>query len=194
MNDLYESTNPWEAFKRGEPEAFQYYFLLHNYRIYCYLLRSTRDRGAARGLTENAFVVLHRQKDHLTDDEHLLRRLYLNARVAYLLWLKGTLSAAELGAELQFYPIDDEAIMDDPEVVSNETLVTLQGAMQQFPPVRRVVAELYFFSGFSAQAIAQHLGVDEKSIRELISQSLQWLDEGLAGRGTSSRNLFVVRG
>jgi DNA-directed RNA polymerase specialized sigma24 family protein len=185
MNDLHESTNPWEAFKRGEPEAFQHYFLLHNYRIYCYLLRSTRDRSSARGLTENAFVVLHRQKDHLTDDEHLLRRLYLNARVACLLWLKGTLSAAELGAELQFYAPDDESIMDDPEVVSNETLVTLQGAMQQFPPVRRVVAELYFFSGFSAQAIAQHLGVDEKSIRELISQSLQWLDEGLKNVKTS---------
>lgn len=194
MNDLHELSNPWESFKQGQPEAFRYYFHLHNYRIYCYLLRLTRDSIQAKELTENAFIVLFRNKEALVDAEHLLRRLYLSARVGFLLRLKGQRSSAELEGGLCYFFQEEADIMDDLEIARNETLIALQAAMQKLPPAKREVAELYFFQGLSLGGIARQLGLDEQSVKETISESLKWLGKELPGkRPDDQKNFLVVR-
>ncbi|HWB94248.1 MAG TPA: sigma-70 family RNA polymerase sigma factor [Puia sp.] len=192
MNNLHELPNPWESFQQGEPEAFRYYFLLHNYRIYCYLLYLSKDQAQSKELTQNVFVALFRNKDVIKDQEHLLRRLYLSARVRYFLRLKGR-RFPDLEEKLVYYVEDDENIMEDPDIARNETLLAVQDAMQKLPPAKREVAELYFFQGFSTAAIARHLGLDEQSVREIISQSMKRLGEDLLGKGPMTNELSLVR-
>ncbi len=193
MNDLHEPTDLWESFKQGRPEAFRYLFNSHNYRIYCYLLRLSRDREQARELTQNAFIVLFHNHEIIEDREHLLQQLYLYAQVGFLLWLKGKRSSIDLEVEMSNYAPKDAGVMDDPEIARNETLIALQGVMQKLPPAKREVAELYFFQGFSLGAIARHLGLEEQRVRAYVSETLKRLGEELEGKRTNRNNLSVVR-
>src|SRR5579883_2405962 len=146
MDNLYDLPNPFDAFRQRVPEAFRYYFVVHNYRIYCYLLHLSRDRSQAKELTEVAFMVLYYNPDLIRDEEHLLRRLYLNARAGYVLRSKGKLFSIDVKV-LAGFTYDDTNILEDVDVARNETLVSLQTAMQKLPPAKREVAELYFFQG-----------------------------------------------
>jgi RNA polymerase sigma-70 factor (ECF subfamily) len=193
MNDLHEPTNLWESLKQGRPEALRYFFHFHHYRIYCYLLRLTRDQEEAQELTQNAFIVLFHSRETIEDAEHLLQRLYLNAQMGFLLRLKGKRSSADLEVEMNYYAPKDAGVMDDPEIARNETLIALQGVMQKLPPVKRQVAELYFFQGFSLGAIARHLGLEEQRVKAYISETLKRLGEELEGKRTNKNKLSVVR-
>jgi RNA polymerase sigma-70 factor (ECF subfamily) len=193
MNDLHEQSDLWESFKQGQTEAFRHFFHLHNYRIYYYLLRLLRNQGQAKELTRHVFVVLFNNREHIDDAEQLLRRLYLSARVCYLLSLNGKRSTADLKEELDDYAHEEAEIMDDPDIAQNETLIALQAAMQRIPPAKREVAELYFFQGLSVKAIARQLGEDEQSIRDFISETLKRLGEELPEKGADRSSLSVVR-
>jgi len=174
MNELYEPSNLWNSFKQGRTEAFHYFFRLHNSRIYYYLLRLLRDEEQAREATKHAFIALFHHRAQIEDADHVLRRLYLNARVAYLLRLKGMGFFWELEEVMAHYAHKDATIMDDPEIAQNETLLALQDVLQNLPPLKRAVAELYFFQGFSISAIANHLKLDEAVVRAIISETLKY--------------------
>ena len=193
MNELHEPSNLWESFKQGRQDACQYFFNLHHSRIYYYLLRLLRDQDQARDAANNAFIVLFHHSAQIEDEDHLLRRLYLNAKVAYLLALKGKFSFLDLEAEVAVYAHKDATIMDDPEVAQNETLLTLEDVTQKLPPVKRKAAELYFFQGFSIGAIASRLGIEEGNVKAIISETLQRVGEELAGKKTGKSRRIVIR-
>jgi DNA-directed RNA polymerase specialized sigma24 family protein len=65
--------------------------------------------------------------------------------------------------------------------------------LQKLPPVKRQVAELYFFQGSSLGAIARHLGLEEQRVKAYISETLKRLGEELEGKRTNATNLSVVR-
>ena len=174
MNNLHEPMNLWESFKQGQPEAFQYFFMLHNSRVYYYLLRQIRDRNQAREITKHAFIVLFHHKSQIVDADHLLRRLYLNAKVGYILRLKGKPSVLDLEEEVANYSCKEASIMDDPDVAKNETLLVLQEVMKKLSPIERAVAELYFILGFSIGATANHLRLHELTIKAIISEIMKY--------------------
>jgi RNA polymerase sigma factor (sigma-70 family) len=164
MNDLLGSPDYFDDFRNGSSEAFRHYFHLHHYRIYCYLLR---------------------------DADHLVCSLYLLARVAYQLYLKQKLSVRALEVELAFYTLDDPNIMEDPEVMQNETLIALQLSLQKLPPNKKEVAELYFFQGFTVKSIAEYLKTNEQIVKEYLSEIVQWLGNEVAGRN-GDRNIYCL--
>lgn len=186
MNDLHEPMDIWESFKQGRPAAFQYFFQLYGTRIYYYLLRLFRDQVQAEEVTKHAFIVLFHHTAQIQDADHLLRRLYLSAKIGYLLRLKGKRSFLDIEEELVHYAAKDASIMDDPDVAENETLTMLQTVVQQLPPAKREVAELYFFQRYSMAAIARKLGMEEAAVKAIISETLQRLGEELAGKNRPS--------
>ena len=139
MNYLTDPLYSFKAFQQGQPEAYRHYFHLHHYRIYCYLLGQVRDKKLARILTKNVFVLLIKIHATVRDADHLLRCLYLFARIAYLLHLREKWSAADLEAEFAFYSMDDPNIMEDPDVARNETLIALQEVLQKLSDRKSVV-------------------------------------------------------
>jgi len=181
MKELYEPAEPWESFKQGRSVAFLHYFNLHNSRIYYYLLRLLRDPAAAREATRHAFIVIFRDVSQIEDEDHLLRRLYLNAKVGYLLRLKGKRSIPDLEKEIESYVEKDASIMDDPEVAKNETLLALEDIVQKLPPMKREVAELYFFQEFPIRAIGKLLGLEVGNVKAIISEILGRVGEELRG-------------
>ncbi|HEV2478589.1 MAG TPA: sigma-70 family RNA polymerase sigma factor [Puia sp.] len=170
MNDLHEPSNLWE----------------YHSRIYYFLLRLLRDQEHAKEATNHVFLVLFHHSAEIEDEDHLLRRLYLIAKVAFLLRLKGKRSFVDLEAEVANNAHEEASIMEDVEVAQNETLLTLQAVTQKLPPVKREAAELYFFQGFSKGAIARHLGLEEGIVKAIISETLQLVGEELAGKNRLS--------
>lgn|GEM_PF-4114030 len=181
MKELYKQADPWESFKQGRSVAFLHYFNLHNSRIYYYLLRLLRDQAQARETTRHAFILIFRHKDRIEDEDHLVRRLYLNAKVGYLLRLKGKRSIPDLEKEVENYAHKDATIMDDPEVAKNETLLAIEEIVQGLPSMKREVAELYFFQEFSIGAISKLMGLEERNVKAIISETMQRVGEVLGG-------------
>jgi len=137
MNDLHEMVeglvDPFEGFKNGHPEAFRCYFHQHHYRIYCFLLRLTKDRRWAKVLTRDCFITLFRNYQLIRDAGQLLRVLYVLGRIG-------------LTRDLQDEDVvDDTEIMEDVDEARNETLIALQQALQRLSGAKRELTELYFF-------------------------------------------------
>lgn len=181
MKELYGPADPWESFKQGRSVAFLHYFNLHNSRIYYYLLRLIRDQVQARETTRHAFIVIFRDVSQIEDEDHLVRRLYLNAKVGYLLRLKGKRSIPDLEKEVGYYVEKEASIMDDPEVAKNETLLAMEDIVQKLPPMKREVAELYFFQELPIGTIGKLMGLELGNVKAIISEILQRVGEGLRG-------------
>jgi RNA polymerase sigma factor (sigma-70 family) len=181
MKELYGPADPWESFKQGRSVAFLHYFNLHNSRIYYYLLRLLRDQAQARETTRHAFIVIFRDVSQIEDEDHLVRRLYLNAKVGYLLRLKGKRSIPDLEKEVEYYVEKEASIMDDPEVAKNETLLAMEDIVQKLPPMKREVAELYFFQELPIGTIGKLMGLELGNVKAIISEILQRVGEGLKG-------------
>ena len=186
MNDCVLS-EPFDTLKNGLPEAYQHYFNLHCPRIYYYLLRCTRNAGLARSLSENTFIALSQSNVPIRDEDHLLRRLYLIARVCVLLFQKGRLTTGAMLEELQFYTQDDPNILDDPEVARNESLLALQEVLQKLSPDRLEIAELFFFQGLTVRSIALYLHTNEEQVKDYLTQAMQKLNDELSGRSENRR-------
>jgi RNA polymerase sigma factor (sigma-70 family) len=178
---------PLDAF-RGLPEACRDYFDQNCGRIYYYLLRQTRDQAAAKGLSENTFIALFKSNMPIGDEDYLLRRLYLIARVSFLLYQRGKATVGDLLAELAYFTQDVPTIMDDPDVVCNESLLTLQSVMQELIPEQLEIAELFFFQGLTARSIAHYLHIDEEQVRSYLTQALFKLNEALSTRAENRKS------
>lgn len=189
MNHLLDKPDYFDGFRKGSSESFRHYFHLHHYTIYCYLLSLIREKRLAQELTKNSFVVLIRMKAQVREEEHLLRYLYLLARVAYLLHRRQKCSVQNLAEEFAFFSIDDPNIMEDPDVVRNETLISMQAALQKLPPQTKEVAELYFFQGLTIRKIADYLRVSDGMAKEQVSEIIRWLGDELS-RNCGDRNAF----
>ena len=120
----------------------------------------------------------------------MLRALYMLARIGAPLHLVDVGSVAVLEQAWSFTGQDDVEILEDQDVIRNETLLAIQHAMQQLTPAKRELAELYFFHGLTVKAIAQFLGIDKAIVREHITQMLRRLADELAGRG--QRSFLIV--
>jgi DNA-directed RNA polymerase specialized sigma24 family protein len=193
MNDLHqewsaapEPPDPFDNFKAGCPKAFRHFFRVHNYRIYCFLLRQTRERRRSRELTKNCFIALFRNYRIVKDQEHMLRVLYMLARMSLLLPLVDADAVAVLEEAWATAGPDDAEILEDPDVTRNETLLAIQQVIQQLSGAKRELAELYFFQGMTINAIAQFLGVDKAIVRERVSQMLRSLMDEPSGRSKNN--------
>ena len=193
MNDLHqewsdapEPSDPFDNFKAGKPEAFRHFFRTHHYRIYCFLLRQTKERRRSSELTHYCFIVLFRNCGIIKDQQHMLRVLYILARIGLLLQVLNADPVEMLEAAWKTTEPDNVEILEDPDVTRNETLNAVQQAMWELPPTKRELAELYFFQGLTIRAIAQFLGTDEIVVREHISQMLKRLADELADQGKSN--------
>jgi RNA polymerase sigma factor (sigma-70 family) len=193
MNDLHqawsdapESSDPFDNFKAGKPEAFRHFFRTHHYRIYCFLLRQAKERRRSRELTHYCFIVLFRNCGIIRDQKHMLRVLYILTRIGLLLQVLNADPVEMLEAAWKTTEPDDVEILEDPDVTRNETLNAVQQGMRELPSTKRELAKLYFFQGMTIQAIAQYLGIDEIVVREHISQMLKRLVDELADQGKSN--------
>ena len=189
MNDLHQewSAAPelpdyFNTFKAGCPKAFRHFFRVHNYRIYCFLLRQTKERRRSRELTKHCFIVLFRNYRIINDQEHMLRVLYMLARISLLMPLVDVDAVVVLEEAWITAGPDDAEILEDPDVTRNETLLAIQQVIQRLSGAKRELVELYFFQGMTIKAIAQFLGVDKALVRELICQMLRSLTVEPSGR------------
>ncbi len=140
MNDLHDELPPidyFEAFQHGRLEAFRYFFRQHHYRIYCYLLRQTRDRVRSQALARYCFVVLLRNHTLVKDEAHLLRILYMLARMSLVLRLREPDGTETLEEAWKTGGQDDDGIMDDPDVTRNEILIAVQRALRKLSSAKR---------------------------------------------------------
>jgi DNA-directed RNA polymerase specialized sigma24 family protein len=150
MNELHDPFEPidlFEAFRNGQPEAFRHFFRQHNYQIYIYLLRQTRDRGRSRELTKYCFLVLFRNYKTIKDEAQMLRILYVLARLSLLLQLVEADAVQVLESAWKTRGQDDSEIMDDPAVIGNETLLAIQRALQKILPRQTRVSRTLLLPG-----------------------------------------------
>ena len=136
MNDQHDELqpiDPFEAFRHGRLDGFRHFYGEYSYRIYRYLFHQTGEEDRSKELIKYCFIVLFRNHNLVNDQAHLLRILYLLARMSVALALKGPDGILALENEWRTGGQDDAAIMDDPAVKRNEMRIAIQWVLQQVP-------------------------------------------------------------
>ncbi|HLZ87806.1 MAG TPA: sigma-70 family RNA polymerase sigma factor [Puia sp.] len=178
------------AFRDGSPSAFAYFFRHYNVRIYYYLLRKVKNVPAAQELTENAFLALFANHSKIESANHLLAFLYYFARHCSARFLQGQPCTEENG-DWRVPPASEIlGILEDVEVIQNESQTMIQAEIQRLSRQRKKVVEMKFYLQLNVNTIAQNLGISPQTVRNHLSQSMLRLKNRL-GEGFNNGLLFI---
>ncbi|GAA4496217.1 sigma-70 family RNA polymerase sigma factor [Hymenobacter ginsengisoli] len=175
----------WNDFRAGDERAFEQLFRQHFRPLYAYGLRLTSDEEAAKDGIQNLFQRLWHRRTRLGAVEAAALRPYLFKALRRQLanaardearrtgWHTGY--AAELAAEFSYSP-EDFLIAQELSASQREHLLE---ALGQLTNRQREVIYLKFFDGFAYERIADIMGLNAQSARNLIYQSLKLLKQRL---------------
>lgn len=175
----------WNDFRAGDERAFEHLFRQHFRVLYAYGLRLTGDEETAKDGIQNLFQRLWHRRARLGDVEATAIRPYLFKALRRQLaneardqarragWHTGY--AAELAADFSYSP-EDFLIAQE---LSASQRAHLLEALAQLTNRQREAIYLKFFDGFAYERIADIMGLNAQSARNLIYQSLKLLKQRL---------------
>ncbi|MGI4832659.1 MAG: RNA polymerase sigma factor [Janthinobacterium lividum] len=179
MNSLDDSL--WKEFLAGSKQAFERIFLAHYDDLFRYGVRLTGDEEVVKDCIQNLFQRLwHRRKDlrpveetrpylfsalrhHITDEQRAQQR-----RTALQ---NGYLGEAEVHHSPEDFLIAQQ--------LTSEQQAQLLKALQQLSSRHREAVYLKFFDGFTYERIAELMGLNQQSVRNLVHQAIKRLRQAL---------------
>lgn len=163
-------------FQRGELDAFEALFHLHQRAVYGWILRIVRDAGAAEELTVETFWRIHQAHarfDPAREFEPWARRI---ATHAALDWLRSRKPESELPPELPGRPESDAAVNEE---IRRKTAA----ALGRLPPVLRVAAVLAVVEELPHRQVAQALGITVGAVKLRVFRAMRRLRKDLEQQG-----------
>ncbi|WP_223648811.1 RNA polymerase sigma factor [Hymenobacter psoromatis] len=175
----------WEDFLAGDERAFEALFRQQYRALYGYAVRLTSDEDAAKDGIQNLFQRLWHRRARLSQLEAAAVRPYLfkalrhqlanDARAQTRRTSWHTAYVAELAADFHYSPEDFLIAQELSEAQRAQLLL----ALAQLSNRQREAIYLKFFDDFSYDRIADIMGLNPQSARNLIYQSLQLLRQRL---------------
>ena len=174
-----ENTNDsllWQAFKRGERDAFetllqQYYPLLLNYGVRFY-----RDKEFVKDSVHDLFVEIWNRREHLGDvvsvKSYLLQALRKNIirESSRLKWFR---EADKISDDLNFdVEFNIETYLIDREI-ETESLQKLQSELDKLTKRQREAIFLRFTQNLSYEEIANIMAINYRSVVNLIHEAIK---------------------
>ena len=175
----------WEDFLAGDERAFEALFRQQYQALYGYAVRLTSNEDSAKDGIQNLFQRLWHRRARLGPLAAAAVRPYLFKALRHQLandarahtrrtsW--HTAYAAELAADFHYSPEDFLIAQELSEAQRAQLLL----ALAQLSNRQREAIYLKFFDGFAYDRIADIMGLNPQSARNLIYQSLQLLRQRL---------------
>jgi RNA polymerase sigma-70 factor (ECF subfamily) len=167
-------------FRRGDLDAFESLFRLHQRSVYGWILRIVRDPAAAEDLTVETFWRIHRAHDRFESArpfEPWARRI---ATRAALDWLRARRPESELtDQDVADLPSKSAA---DPGIAAEIRLKTAQ-AFARLPPNLRVAAALSLIEEQPHREVAAALGISVGAVKLRVFRAIRLLRKDLLEQG-----------
>jgi RNA polymerase sigma-70 factor (ECF subfamily) len=167
-------------FRRGDLDAFESLFRLHQRSVYGWILRIVRDPAAAEDLTVETFWRIHRAHDRFESArpfEPWARRI---ATRAALDWLRARRPESELtDQDVADLPSKSAA---DPGIAAEIRLKTAQ-AFARLPPNLRIAAVLSLIEEQPHREVAAALGISVGAVKLRVFRAIRLLRKDLLKQG-----------
>jgi RNA polymerase sigma factor (sigma-70 family) len=176
MPVLEQPSDVERQFCRGDPDAFEALFRLHQREVYRWIVRIVRDKGAAEDLTIEAFWRIHRAHARFDPAKSFgawARRIATNAALDYL---KTTRRETGLTEDLASPPEPDAG-------VSAELRRKTALAFGRLRPKLRVAATLALIEELQYEEIAEALGISVSAVKVRVFRAVRILREELKREG-----------
>lgn len=163
-----------EALKRDSREAFGFLYRRYSDGVYLCTRRLTGNEDLAGDLTQEVFKSLWDYRSELSDARHLRSYLFFMARCHFLEHLRKVRAVEDAREELVFLAEETEPSIEL-TIVTEEAFAELEAALRLLSPQRRVVMQLRYFEGLDIRAIAARLDIAPQTVRNHISQAIEFL-------------------
>jgi RNA polymerase sigma factor (sigma-70 family) len=165
-----------QAFRQGDPAAFESLFRLHQRAVYRWLVRMVRNPAAAEDLTVETFWRIYRAHARFDPARGFEAWARTIATHAALDWLR----TQKLEAEL---PVDFPArLVSDPGIAS-EIREKTAAAFARLPPRLRIAAVLAVVEEVPHKEIAAALGISTVAVKVRVFRALRLLRKDLLKQG-----------
>jgi RNA polymerase sigma-70 factor, ECF subfamily len=168
--------NVFERFAAGQVEAFESLFHEHQREVYGWIVRITRDPGAAEDLTVEAFWRLYQNRDRLDPKGNCagwLRRVATNLAIDHLRRAK---PAEPLEAE--------PAGPTEPDCAEQrQTRAAIRSALAGLSPKLRAVVQLILIEEQSYAAVSDALGISLSAVKLRVFRATRILRKQLEEQG-----------
>src|SRR3989337_3318569 len=179
-NKQEQHTILWNAFKRGDWEAYTslyhaYYRLLNNYGY-----KFTKDVNLIEDAIHDLFVTLWANRDNLGNPPSVKNYLYKSIRNILFRKIKAESRFFDLQEDNESIPFE---VSYDHQMILNEEEKSLQqtikGVLHKLPARQQEIIYLRFYDGLSYEEIADIMCINVSSTYKLLYKALENLQQSL---------------
>ena len=173
-------SNVLDEFRRGNVDAFETLFRLHQHAVYAWIMKIVRNPAAAEDVTIETFWRIHRAHARFQPSRGFEGWARSIATHAALDWLRGHRRESEDFAE-QATELAANAI-SDPAISSEIRRKTAQ-AFARLPPRLRITATLAVVEERPHKEVAEALGISVAAVKVRVFRALRRLRKDLQQQG-----------
>ena len=169
-----------EEFQKGNVDAFETLFRMHQRAVYCWILRIVRNPDAAEEATVEAFWRMHRAHARFDPRRSFEAWARTIATHAALDWLRAHRQKDDPFPEPYQDPPAPPA--PDPAVIA-EIRQRVASAFGRLPPRLRVAASLAVIEQLPHKEVAEALGISVTAVKLRVFRALRLLRKDLQQQG-----------
>ncbi|HEV9035724.1 MAG TPA: sigma-70 family RNA polymerase sigma factor [Puia sp.] len=163
-----------EGLRADSRDAFAAVYRRYCDSVYLCTRKLSGDDDLASDLTQEVFKGLWDYRSQLRDARHLRSYIFFMARCHFLEHLRKVRTVVAAQEEL--------ALLSDPSepsielaIITEEVFAELEAALRQLSPQRKQVMQLRYFEGLDIRSIALRLDIAPQTVRNHISQAIEFL-------------------
>jgi RNA polymerase sigma factor (sigma-70 family) len=179
LNKTLNDIVVWQAFKKGDKEAFAQIYQHFIDELLRYGYRVTSDRQLIRDSIQDLFLHLWNTRENLSDTDSIRFYLYRSLRNRILKNIENSQeeaidSMAVFENILHELSIEEKVIGDE---MQSEQVKKLRNAIQQLPKRQQEAIQLRYYHDFSLDEIAEIMQVNNQSVRNFLHRAISDLRE-----------------
>lgn len=164
----------WNAFRKGNRQAFEGLYRSHYAALYHYGHRITSDTEAIRDSIHTLFIDLWRRREYLGETDQLRPYLYQGLRRLLVKYLKAQRKVyAHDAITAALLPSQEEVLITSEK--NRNQKIKLQQALEALTNKQREVMYLRFYERLDNQAIAKRMDITVNTVYNLVSLALNHL-------------------
>lgn len=149
-------------------------------KIYNFLLKLTRNEALAEDLTQNSYLKLWENLDHINLEDNLLPLLYTYAKNLYLSDLRR--QKVSNGYLMTIVNKEEPSESLEDKYIFSEYLKVVHSALRKMPSRRREVYQLCREEGLSHKEISEKMSISISTIEAQMNSALKLIKRELRGQ------------
>ncbi len=167
----------WQAFKQGDKVAFGGIYERYVEALFSYGYYFTKDKDVVEDAIQELFVDLWRMKANLSDTTAIKYYLFraLQRKICHLVDLETVFTKLPETLDGVDASIEERIISEEQ---NEEYQLILSKGLVLLPQRQLQAVHLRFFDNLDTREIAEIMGMNEQSVRNIIQRALQKLKTG----------------